>query len=145
MAENTNNFCLHERQLRFLHPEEVIYTYFFYNINVFHFLTPKPVFRIRDIFLRIRMRIRILGSVSLINGSGWDPDTDPAPDPALFDGDLKDAKKKFFSKFFCLFLFEGTFTSFFKDPKRYHKTVENKVFFSFFACWWKDPDPEPDP
>ncbi len=23
-----------------------------------------------------------------------------------------------------------------------HKTVEIKVFLHYFACWWKDPDPE---
>jgi hypothetical protein len=40
-----------------------------------------------------------------------DPDSDP--DPAFFVIDLKDAKKQFF----CLLLFEGTFTSFFKDKK----------------------------
>jgi hypothetical protein len=37
------------------------------------------------------------------------------PDPAIFILDLQDATKK--SKFFCLLLFEGTFTSFFKDKK----------------------------
>jgi hypothetical protein len=48
---------------------------------------------------------------------------------------LQDANKKriFFKKFFCLVLFEGTFTSFFKDKKskRSHKTVEIKVFLAF--------------
>jgi hypothetical protein len=39
-----------------------------------------------------------------------DPDADP--DPAIFVSDLQDVKKKF-----CLLLFEGTFTSFFKDKK----------------------------
>jgi hypothetical protein len=40
-----------------------------------------------------------------------------------------------FFKLFYLFLFEGTFTSFFKDRKSYrsHKTVEIKVFL-YFAC-----------
>ncbi len=61
----------------------------------------ESVFRIRDILVRIRMRIRI---------RTFDyPLTDPAPDPALFVSDLQDASKKFFffSKFLCLFLFEG--------------------------------------
>jgi hypothetical protein len=52
------------------------------------------------------------------------------PDPSLFVSDLQDANKIFFlSKFLFLFLFEDTFTSFFKD-----KTVEIKVFLHFFAC-----------
>jgi hypothetical protein len=44
-----------------------------------------------------------------------DPDADA--DPSFFIIDLQDANKKliFFQKFFCIVLFEGTFTSFFKD------------------------------
>ncbi len=35
------------------------------------------------------------------------------PDPAIFVIDLEDANKNYFLyKFFCLLLFEGTFTSF---------------------------------
>jgi hypothetical protein len=38
------------------------------------------------------------------------------PHPALFIIDLQEANKnQFKKKFFCLLLFEGTFTSFFKD------------------------------
>jgi hypothetical protein len=39
------------------------------------------------------------------------------------------------SEFFCLFLFEGTFTSFSKDKKskRNHKTVGIKVLLTIFA------------
>jgi hypothetical protein len=53
-----------------------------------------PVLRIHDILGWIRIRIR--GSMPL---------------------DLQDANKKlnFLHNFFCLLLFEGTFTSFFKD------------------------------
>jgi hypothetical protein len=38
--------------------------------------------------------------------------------------------------FFFLLLFEGAFTSFFKDKKskRSHKTVGIKVFLTTFAC-----------
>jgi hypothetical protein len=41
------------------------------------------------------------------------------PDPDIFVIDLQDASKKliFEHNFFCLLLFEGTFTSFFKDKK----------------------------
>jgi hypothetical protein len=45
-------------------------------------------------------------------------DPDPTPDPAIFVLNLQDANKKnyfFFPEFFCLLLFEGTFTSLFKD------------------------------
>jgi hypothetical protein len=39
------------------------------------------------------------------------------------------------NKFFCILLFEGTFTSFFKGKKskRSHKTVEIKVFLIILA------------
>jgi hypothetical protein len=43
-----------------------------------------------------------------------DPDLDADPDPASFVIDLQDAKKKIFFLFFCLLLFESTFTSFLK-------------------------------
>jgi hypothetical protein len=68
-----------------------------------------------------------------------DPDSDPDadPNPSIFIIDLQDANKKriFFLKFFCIVLFEGTFTSFFKDKKskRSHKTVEIKDFLTIFA------------
>jgi hypothetical protein len=44
-------------------------------------------------------------------------------------------KNKFKKKFFCPFLFEVTFASFFKDKKskRSHKTVGIKVFLAIFA------------
>jgi hypothetical protein len=53
---------------------------------------------------------------------------DPDPDPAIFVIDLQ-------IKFFCLLLFEGAFTSFFKDKKskRSHRTVGIKVFLTIFA------------
>jgi hypothetical protein len=45
-----------------------------------------------------------------------DPDADP--DPTIFVRDLQDVDKKlFFLQVFLLILFEGTFTSFFKDKK----------------------------
>jgi hypothetical protein len=49
----------------------------------------------------------------LTNGSRLDPD------PAIFVIDIQDGNKKLIliKKFFCLLLFEGTFTSFFKDKK----------------------------
>jgi hypothetical protein len=46
-------------------------------------------------------------------------DPDPDSDPVIFVIDLQDANKKanLFKKFFGLLLFEGTFTSLFKDKK----------------------------
>jgi hypothetical protein len=59
------------------------------------------------------------------------------PDPAIFIIDLQDTNKKLIllKNFCCILLFEGTFTSFFKDKKsnRSHKTVEIKVFLPIFA------------
>ncbi len=67
------------------------------------------VFRIHDILVWIRNRIWNPGSMPLTNGSG----------SAIFVTDLQDASKKqiFLHNFFCLLLFEGTFTLFFKDKK----------------------------
>ncbi len=48
--------------------------------------------------------------------------------------DVQDANKKTnLKKFFCLLLFEGTFTSCFKDKKskRSHNTVESRFFLLF--------------
>jgi hypothetical protein len=61
---------------------------------------------------------------------------DPDPDPDIFVIDLQDAKKKKIKKkFFCLLLFEVTFTSFSKDKKskRSHKAVGIKAFLTIFA------------
>ncbi len=60
----------------------------------------KAVLWIHDILIRIR----ILGSVTLIYESGF---ADPDPDLALFVRSWQDAN--FFKQFFCLLLFEGTF------------------------------------
>ncbi len=63
------------------------------------------------------------GSMKFWYGSGsadpylslMDPDSNADPDPAIFVNYLQDVNKKLL--FFCLFLFGGTFTSFFKDKK----------------------------
>jgi hypothetical protein len=64
-----------------------------------------------------------------------DPDADPDPDPAIFVSNLQDINKKKFSKVFCSILFEGIFTSFFKDKKSSgsHKTKGIIVFLTIFA------------
>ncbi len=70
---------------------------------------------------------------------------DPDPDPTIFVIDLHGANIKliFCFKFFCLLLFEGTFSSFFKGKKskRSHKTVGIEVFLPIFAGKYPDPDP----
>jgi hypothetical protein len=60
-----------------------------------------------------------------------DPDSDPDPD--IFVIDLQDARKKliFLQNFFCLLLFEATFTPFFKDKKS--NRVGIKVFLTIFV------------
>jgi hypothetical protein len=62
-----------------------------------------------------------------------DPDSDL--DPAIFVIDLEDTNKKLVYTNFCSLLFEGTFTSFFKDKKskRSHKTVGIQVFLTIFV------------
>jgi hypothetical protein len=74
------------------------------------------------------------------NVASPDYDPDPDADPALFVTDLQDANKKliFLNKFFCLFyylLFEGTFTSFFKDKKVKKKSQSSRTQgFSYCFC-----------
>ncbi len=62
-----------------------------------------------------------------------EPDLDA--DPATFVSDLQDVNKNLIKKkVFCLLLFEGTFTSFFRDKKSYrsHKKVGINVFLTIF-------------
>jgi hypothetical protein len=72
-------------------------------------------------------------------GSGsrsWSADpclwlTDPDPDPTFFIIDLQDANKKLiYKKFFCILLFEGTFTKDKKVKKKSQKSINQG--FSFF-------------
>jgi hypothetical protein len=58
------------------------------------------------------------------------------PDPSIFIIDLQDANKKLIKKkkFFCILLFEGSFTSFFKEKVK--KKSQNRInqSFSYFFC-----------
>jgi hypothetical protein len=54
------------------------------------------------------------------------------PDPAIFVIDLQDANKKLI-KLICLLLFEGTFTSFFKDKSQKEVTKQKESMFFFFC------------
>ncbi len=89
----------------------------------------KRVLRIRDIliririltsgyWIRIRIRIRIRPQILVFSSVTFK---------------MTISKKNF--QIFCLFLFEATFTSFFKDKKskRSHKTVGNQCF-SYYFC-----------
>ncbi len=75
------------------------------------------MFRIRDILVRIPMQI-------------WSFESGPLPtDPALFVNYVPLGRNKkclFLSKFLCLFLSEGTFTSFFKDKKVIKKSQNSR-------------------
>ncbi len=81
------------------------------------------MFRIHDIVVWIRIRIR--GSMPLTNGSGsWIR-------ILLFSSlTFKNHQK---TNFFFLLLFEGTFTSFFKDKKSNSHNSRNQGF-SYYFC-----------
>jgi hypothetical protein len=64
---------------------------------------------------------------------------DRAPAPVIFVINLQNTNKKsektIFSKFFCLLLFEDTFTSFFKDKKVITKLQNSRnQDFSYYFC-----------
>jgi hypothetical protein len=91
------------------------------------------VLRIHDILVWIRIRIWIRGSMPLTNGSGFGSGCGSG-DPAIFVIDLQDANKKIIKKkFFCLLLFEGTFTSFSKIKSQ--KEVKNQSKSRFFLLF----------
>jgi hypothetical protein len=87
--------------------------------------TDKPVLWIREILVRIRIR----GSGTFWFGSG--------SVASSFRQWFSKCKKGGFSKFFSFLFFEGTFKLFFKDKKSkeviIYKTVDIKVFLTFFA------------
>ncbi len=105
---------------------------------------PETVLRIHDMLVWIWIR----GFLPLTNESGFGSGSCYFRYWPL----RRQQKTKFLNKIFCLLLFEGTFTSFFKEKKskRSRKTVGIKVFLTVFAWWYKDPDPDlwqmdPDP
>jgi hypothetical protein len=57
------------------------------------------------------------------------------PDPAIFDIDLQDAKKKLIKKIFSAYYFLNVHLHHFskKKSKRSHKAVGIKVFLDIFA------------
>jgi hypothetical protein len=71
------------------------------------------------------------GSMPLTNGTGFGSGS------CYFRHWILRRQQKFLKKVFCLLLFKGTFTSFFKDDqsKINHKLVGIKVFLVIFA-WW---------
>ncbi len=71
----------------------------------------EPELRIHDILGWIRIR----GSMPLTNGSGSGSDPDPGSCYFRHWPSRCQQKTNFLTQFFCLLLFEATFTSFFKD------------------------------
>jgi hypothetical protein len=78
---------------------------------------PDPRIHASNKWIRIWIRIRILLFSSLTS--------------------RRHQKLIYLKRVFCILLFKGTFTSFFKDKKskRSHKTLESKVFLTIFASW----------
>jgi hypothetical protein len=58
----------------------------------------------------------------------------PDPDPSIYIIELQDANKKLIlvKKFFCILLFEGTFTSFFTGKKKSPNSTNQG--FSYYFC-----------
>jgi hypothetical protein len=84
------------------------------------------------------------GSMKFWGGSGsgdpclWlvDPDPDPGSGSCYFSHWPSRCQQKtnFWHNFFCLLLFEGTFTSFFKDKKSKRATNSRNQGFSYYFC-----------
>ncbi len=87
-----------------------------------HMSVSKPVLRIHDILGWIRIR----GSMPLTNGSG----------SCYFHHWPSRCQQKliFLHNFFCLLLFEGTFTSFFEDKKSKRHHNSRNQSFSYYFC-----------
>jgi hypothetical protein len=96
------------------------------------------VLRIHDILVWIqgnRIRIWIRGSMPLTNGSGFGSGSGCGSGSCYFVIDLQDANKKiFFYNFFCLILFEGTFTSFSKIKSQEKTQSSKNQGFSYYFC-----------
>jgi hypothetical protein len=121
--------CTHGAQINFAD----LTPYLLFNLRL------SAVLRFHDILMWIQIR----GSMPLTNGSGFGSGCGSGS--SIFIIDIEDANKKlFYKKFFCILLFEGTFTSYFKDKKskRSHKTVKIKVFLHPYL-WLMHPDPDP--
>ncbi len=91
------------------------------------------------------------GSVTFWYGTGsWDPyllPKNPDADPALSVSDQQDNNKNNFfpfSFYACSFSVHLHHSSKIKNHDEVTKQLKSR-FSSFFVCWWKDPEPEPDP
>jgi hypothetical protein len=63
-----------------------------------------------------------------------DPDPDSDPDPSIFIIDLQDTTNNELKKFFCIVLFEGTFTSFSKiKVKKKSQNCRHQGLFNYFC------------
>jgi hypothetical protein len=82
----------------------------------------QAVMRIHEILVRIRMRIRIRGSIPLTNGSGL-----------VIASDLQDVHKKLFFAYFFLKVHLNHFLKITSHKELSHKTVGINVFLTIFA------------
>jgi hypothetical protein len=78
-----------------------------------------------------------------------DPDPDPTPDPDPAFSSVAD-KLPTKNKFFCLLLFEGTFTSVFIEKFKKSQNSRNQGFSYFFSLLMEKSNPynimtDPDP
>ncbi len=88
--------------------------------------------RIRDILVRIRIRGSVPLSLTSSSGSG-----SSSRSYSFCQWPSTCQQKIFFS--ICLLLFEGAFTSFFKD--KMSQKSRNQGFSYYFFWWWEVPDP----
>jgi hypothetical protein len=102
----------------------------------------ETVLWIRDISVRIRIRILILGFEPFPNGSrsGF-----TSGSGSCFS--RQRPKKKFFQRYFAYYFLKVHVHQYSKSKsqKELNKIVKVKGFLTFFVCWWKDPDPVADP
>ncbi len=102
----------------------------------------KPVFGIRDIL--VRNRVMILWSILATNGSGCEGGSECGTGSFSIRHWPSRLQRKiiFFLQVNMLFPFLNVYLH--RSSKKKVKKItygKNQGFSSFFACWWKNPDP----